>query len=50
MTQPSDLETIDPPSAAGRQPVARVAARVLNRQVDWLRLGSQLLQLPIDPP
>ena len=49
MTQPSDLETIDPPSAAGRQPVARVAARVLNRQVDWLRLGSQLLQLPIDP-
>jgi CHAD domain-containing protein len=49
MTQPSDIEMIGGPMVAGRPPVARVAARVLQRQIDWLQVGSKLLRLPIDP-
>jgi CHAD domain-containing protein len=48
MTQPSDVEPVDPRIVAGQQPVARVAARAIRRQIDWLRLGSKLLELPID--
>ncbi|MBN1607744.1 MAG: CHAD domain-containing protein [Polyangiaceae bacterium] len=48
MAEPSDSDQVDPRMAAARQPIARVAARALNRQIDWLRLGSHLLLLPID--
>lgn len=50
MMPASDVEPAARDVFAAAQPLPRLAARALNRQIEGLRLGSKLLLLPIDSP